>query len=296
MVREIDALGGAMGSGCTDATAIQFRLLNRGKGPAMHSPRAQCDKKAYQFLAKLTVERQENLTLRQEMVEGFVVEEDRVSGVRCRGDVIFYPLWKAVVINDGHVPPGFDAHRLETKTKGGRAGDGRRWRGCPPAFAPSDLTSSVSRPARHTRVSTGGPSTLLSACTPKGDVGPLAVLFPLPIASSSRSSTMPYHRHERGRSRASHPSWNLHRAPMYSGQIESTGPRYCPSSEDKVVRFADRDRLLQIFLEPEGRNTLEYYCNGILDQPRARRAGGGCPFDRRSGTRGDHAVRLRRGI
>ena len=86
IVREIDALGGAMGI-LTDATAIQFRLLNRGKGPAMHSPRAQCDKKAYQFLAKLTVERQQNLTLRQEMVESIEVESGRVTGVRCRGEI-----------------------------------------------------------------------------------------------------------------------------------------------------------------------------------------------------------------
>src|SRR4051794_18467151 len=84
IVREIDAPGGAMGV-FTDATAIQFRLLNRGKGPAMHSPRAQCDKKAYQFLAKLTVERQENLTLRQEMTEAILMEDGRAVGVRCRG-------------------------------------------------------------------------------------------------------------------------------------------------------------------------------------------------------------------
>src|SRR5436305_11698646 len=84
IVREIDALGGAMGL-LTDATALQFRLLNRGKGPAMHSPRAQCDKKAYQFLAKLTVERQEKLVLRQEMVEAILVEGGRAVGVRCRG-------------------------------------------------------------------------------------------------------------------------------------------------------------------------------------------------------------------
>src|SRR5438309_2669930 len=84
IVREVDALGGAMGL-LTDATAIQFRLLNRGKGPAMHSPRAQCDKKAYQALAKWTVERQENLSLRQEMVEAILVEGGRVAGVQCRG-------------------------------------------------------------------------------------------------------------------------------------------------------------------------------------------------------------------
>src|SRR5207249_4508235 len=98
IVREIDALGGAMGL-CTDATALQFRLLNRGKGPAMHSPRAQCDKKAYQFFAKLTVERQENLSLRQEMTEAILVEGGRAVGVLCRGGVEYRA--RAVVLTTG---------------------------------------------------------------------------------------------------------------------------------------------------------------------------------------------------
>src|SRR5262245_31053065 len=98
IVREIDALGGEMGL-LTDATAIQFRLLNRGKGPAMHSPRAQCDKKAYQCLAKLTVERQNNLTLRQEMVESIDLEAGRVAGLSCRGGVRYHT--RAVVLTTG---------------------------------------------------------------------------------------------------------------------------------------------------------------------------------------------------
>src|SRR4051794_41293606 len=98
IVREIDALGGAMGV-ITDANAIQFRLLNRGKGPAMHSPRAQCDKKAYQFHAKLTVERQEGLTLRQEMIEAVTVAGDRVAGLRCRGGAEYRA--RAVVLTTG---------------------------------------------------------------------------------------------------------------------------------------------------------------------------------------------------
>src|SRR3982751_2582879 len=98
IVREIDALGGAMGV-LTDATAIQFRLLNRGKGPAMHSPRAQCDKKAYQALAKLTVERQEGLPLRQEMVEALTVENGRIAGVRCRGGATYQA--RSVVVTTG---------------------------------------------------------------------------------------------------------------------------------------------------------------------------------------------------
>ena len=119
IVREIDALGGAMGT-FTDATAIQFRLLNRGKGPAMHSPRAQCDKKAYQFLAKLTVERQENLSLRQEMAESIMVEGGRVAGVLCRGAVRYRA--RAVVVTTGTFLQAL-MHTGEVKTPGGRGGD-----------------------------------------------------------------------------------------------------------------------------------------------------------------------------
>src|SRR4051794_35472767 len=119
IVREIDALGGAMGI-LTDATALQFRLLNRGKGPAMHSPRAQCDKKAYQFLAKLTVERQENLSLRQEMVEAIVVEDGRAAGVRCRGGAEYRA--RSVVVTTGTFLQAL-MHTGEVKTPGGRAGD-----------------------------------------------------------------------------------------------------------------------------------------------------------------------------
>ncbi len=119
IVREIDALGGSMGL-WTDATAIQFRLLNRGKGPAMHSPRAQCDKKAYQFLAKLTVERQPNLTLRQEMAESIVVAGGRVTGLLCRGGAHYHA--RAVVLTTGTFLQGL-MHTGEVKTPGGRGGD-----------------------------------------------------------------------------------------------------------------------------------------------------------------------------
>src|SRR5689334_6557392 len=119
IVREVDAMGGAMGA-ITDATALQFRLLNRGKGPAMHSPRAQCDKKAYQALAKLTVERQERLTLRQEMVEAIIVEGGRAAGVRCRGGAEYRAL--AVVVTTGTFLQAL-MHTGEVKTPGGRAGD-----------------------------------------------------------------------------------------------------------------------------------------------------------------------------
>src|SRR3954453_20747336 len=119
VVRAVDALGGAMGV-IADATAIQFRLLNRGKGPAMHSPRAQADKKAYQALAKLTVERQPNLTLRQEMIESLAVEGGRIAGVRCRGGAAYRA--RAVVVTTGTFLQAL-MHTGEVKTAGGRAGD-----------------------------------------------------------------------------------------------------------------------------------------------------------------------------
>lgn len=253
MVREIDALGGAMGV-ITDATAIQFRLLNRGKGAAMHSPRAQCDKKAYQFLAKLMVERQENLTLRQEMVDSLVCKRERVSGVSCRGGVIYEA--KAVVLTTGTFLQAL-MHTGEVKTVGGRAGDGS-------AEGLSGSLRSLGFELR--RFKTGTPPRLNGRTIDfqklkqqPGDVEPVAFSFMTDQIEQPQLCCHLTATNERVHEiiRA-----NLHRAPMYSGQIQSSGPRYCPSIEDKVVKFADRDHH-QIFLEPEGRNTLEYYCNGI---------------------------------
>jgi tRNA uridine 5-carboxymethylaminomethyl modification enzyme len=253
IVREIDALGGAMGL-LTDATAIQFRLLNRGKGPAMHSPRAQCDKKAYQFLAKHTVERQERLTLRQEMVERIEVEGGRVSGVRCRGGVTYRA--GAVVITTGTFLQAL-MHTGEVKTSGGRAGDSSAegLSGCL-----RTLGFELERFKTGTPPRLNGRTIDFSRLEPQpGDARPVPFSFltdhiEQPQLDCHISATNPAV-HEVIRA-------NLHRAPMYSGQIQSTGPRYCPSIEDKVVRFADREQH-QIFLEPEGRNTCEYYCNGI---------------------------------
>jgi len=253
IVREIDALGGAMGI-ITDATALQFRLLNRGKGPAMHSPRAQCDKKAYQSLAKLTVERQENLTLRQEMVESLLVEGDHVSGLRCRGGIEYRA--RAVVLTTGTFLQAL-MHTGEVKTSGGRAGD----------VSAEGLSGSLRALGFELRrFKTGTPPRLNGRTidfsrleVQPGDDDPVPFSFlndriETPQLFCHITSTNP-DVHEVIRN-------NLHRAPMYSGQIQSTGPRYCPSIEDKVVRFEDRPQH-QIFLEPEGRNTLEYYCNGI---------------------------------
>jgi tRNA uridine 5-carboxymethylaminomethyl modification enzyme len=253
IVREVDALGGAMGL-LTDATAIQFRLLNRGKGPAMHSPRAQCDKKAYQAQAKWTVERQERLSLRQEMVEGIQVEGDRVAGVRCRGGVEYRA--RAVVVTTGTFLQAL-MHTGEVKTVGGRAGDQS-------AEGLSGSLRSLGFELR--RFKTGTPPRLngrtidFSKTEPQpGDDDPV------PFSFLTERITQPQMEcHITATNTAVHDliRANLDRAPMYSGQIRSTGPRYCPSIEDKVVRFGDRESH-QIFLEPEGRTTLEYYCNGI---------------------------------
>src|SRR6185295_9850613 len=120
IVREIDALGGAMGR-AIDATGIQFRLLNRRKGPAMHSPRAQADKKAYQQEMKRIVESQPNLVLRQEVVEDLIVDESRITGVRVRGDAVYHA--RAVILTTGTFLQAI-MHTGETKTPGGRAGEG----------------------------------------------------------------------------------------------------------------------------------------------------------------------------
>ena len=253
IVREIDALGGAMGI-ITDASAIQYRLLNRGKGPAMHSPRAQCDKKTYQLLAKQTVESQPNLTLRQEMVEALLVENGRATGVKCRGGIQYTA--RAVVLTTGTFLQAL-MHTGETKTPGGRAGDSSAegLSGCL-----RQLGFELQRFKTGTPPRLNGRTIDFSKLTPQpGDSEPVLFSFMNdrmvePQLQCHITWTNP-EVHDLIRA-------NLHRAPMYSGQIQSTGPRYCPSIEDKVVRFADRESH-QIFLEPEGRNTLEYYCNGI---------------------------------
>jgi len=261
IVREIDALGGEMAR-CIDASAIQFRMLNRTKGPAMHSPRAQADKKHYQFTMKRVVEEQANLTLRQEIVEGLVLEASakpqaaprRVVGVMARGDTFYRA--RAVVFTTGTFLKAL-MHTGEAQTRGGRAGD---------QSAESLSDSLAGAGFELARFKTGTPCRLngrtidFARCEPQpGDDDPRPFSFATTALTLTQmmchiTYTTP-EAHDLIRA-------NLHRAPMYSGQIRSQGPRYCPSIEDKVVRFADRDRH-QIFLEPEGRNTLEYYCNGI---------------------------------
>src|SRR5438552_5417712 len=262
IVREIDALGGEMGK-VIDATAIQFRMLNRTKGPAMHSPRAQADKKLYQFTMKHRVEAQTNLTLRQEIVEALVFENSksdnkaasrRIVGVMARSDTLYRA--RAVVLTTGTFLKAL-MHTGESKTRGGRAGDQS-------AEMLSDSLQSCG--FELARFKTGTPCRINGRTidftkteVQPGDADPRPFSF-----ATERITQEQMDCHITYTNAAVHDliRANLHRAPMYSGQIQSRGPRYCPSIEDKVVRFADKDRH-QIFLEPEGRNTLEYYCNGI---------------------------------
>jgi tRNA uridine 5-carboxymethylaminomethyl modification enzyme len=262
IVREIDALGGVMGK-CTDASGIMFKMLNASKGPAMHSPRAQCDKKLYQNTMKMWVEDQPGLTLRQELVEGLLLEpfEDsggvatvRAVGVVARGDTRY--LAPAVILTTGTFLKAV-MHTGEAKTTGGRAGDSS-------AEGMSDALSACGFTLE--RFKTGTPCRLNGRTIDfskldesRGDDPPRPFSF-----GTDRITVPQMICHVTETTPAVHDliRANLHRAPMYTGQIRGGGPRYCPSIEDKVVRFADKESH-QLFLEPEGLNTREYYVNGI---------------------------------
>lgn len=272
MVREIDALGGEMGIN-TDLTAIQFRLLNESKGPAVQSPRAQCDKKAYQFRLKHTLELQPNLQVFQATVTGLVFTGQKVSGVRTNLDIEFHGL--TVVVTTGTFLRGL-MHIGQNKNEGGRLGD----------FSAKTLSASfLEAGIELRRLKTGTPPRLLGRSLDfskmqeqRGDAVPTRFAF-----YDSRDDESLFHVEQTGEQRI---GWlantnqvscwmthttavtaqlvrdNLHKSAMYSGEIEGVGPRYCPSIEDKFVRFADKPQHL-LFLEPEGRSTNEYYVNGL---------------------------------
>ncbi len=257
IAREVDALGGAMGQ-AIDATAIQFRMLNLRKGPAMHSPRAQADKKAYQQFIKHAVESQNGLVLRQETVENLVVSQqgDRqtITGVEV-GDGSLYRAPK-VVLTTGTFLKAL-MHTGEAKTPGGRAGEGTT-KGLSGAL--NRLGFELQRFKTGTPPRLNGRSIDFAQCELQpGDEHPQPFSFltdrleqeQIPCWITYTNDTV----HDLIRE-------NLHRAPIYNGQINSGGPRYCPSIEDKVVRFADKSQH-QLFLEPEGRATHEVYVNGI---------------------------------
>jgi len=272
MVREIDALGGEMAIN-TDLTGIQFRLLNESKGPAVQSPRAQCDKKAYQFRLKHTLELQPNLQIFQATVTGLIFKAGKIIGCRTSLDIDF--IGQTVVITTGTFLRGL-MHVGANKNEGGRLGD----------FSAKTLSGSLLEAGIELqRLKTGTPPRILGRSInfsglqeQRGDPEPTFFAF-----HDTRDPVDPFHVEQTGERRI---GWkpgseqvscwmthttsrsaeivreNLHKSAMYSGEIAGVGPRYCPSIEDKFVRFADKPRHL-LYLEPEGRNTNEYYINGL---------------------------------
>lgn len=301
LAREVDALGGEMGRN-TDLTGIQFRMLNLKKGPAVRAPRAQCDKKAYQFRLKWVCERQERLTCKQAQTTRLLVRDNSAYGVETSLGVQFHG--QAIILTTGTFLRGL-MHVGPAQIPGGRSGDsaavglsgslaelgfelGRLKTGTPPRLLRQSIDFS------RTEVQPGdepvpwfsfwsGEMFHVEQCSPTGAKNAFAdVRAPQPgVLEPSRRSL--------GQSRGSYPSGsvlgtvghqlpchvtyttgrtaeiirsNLHRSPLYAGKIEGVGPRYCPSIEDKIVRFADKERH-QIFLEPEGVATEEIYVNGL---------------------------------
>ena len=271
IVREIDAMGGAMGLNA-DATGIQFRMLNRSKGPSVRAPRVQCDKKAYQFRMKALLESADNLDVKQATVSQVTVDDRRAVGVET--DLGLRIAANAVVITSGTFLRGL-LHVGESRKPGGRMGD-----------ASSNLSENLRQLGFQVgRFKTGTPCRLnarsidFSRCAIQiGDEPPPTFTFdPEEVASGQGREIFTLNSIRAGKFHVEQlPCWitatttvthdivraNLHRSPLYAGRIKGTGPRYCPSIEDKVVKFSTRDSH-QIFLEPEGCHTSEYYVNGI---------------------------------
>jgi tRNA uridine 5-carboxymethylaminomethyl modification enzyme len=270
IVREIDALGGAMGLNA-DATGIQFRMLNRSKGPAVRAPRVQCDKKAYQFRMKAILERTPGLDVKQATVSKVIVSDGRAIGVET--DLGLSILGDSAIVTAGTFLRGL-LHVGENSKPGGRMAD-----------ASSGLSSNLKELGLEVgRFKTGTPCRLngrsidFDRCQIQlGDEPPTRFSFwgseqeeaVGDIFTLNSISRPEFHVEQL-------PCWitqttaqtreiikkNLHRSPLYAGRIQGTGPRYCPSIEDKIVKFAHRESH-QLFLEPEGRHSEEYYVNGI---------------------------------
>lgn len=259
LVREIDALGGAMGF-IADAASIQFKMLNHTKGPAVRSPRAQCDKVAYQASMKNFLERTENLTIKQELATSFLLEKDAVCGVETILGNLYYS--KSTVVATGTFLHG-KLHYGLRNFPGGRAGD-----------PPSNELAAALKEQLHLhvgRLKTGTPPRVLqssidfSRMTQQDgeDTEERFSFFEQEnIAPETEKKCMPCYMTHTGKLAADLVMNNLHQAPMYNGIIEGIGTRYCPSFEDKVVRFPDHDTH-HVMLEPEGEHTGEYYVNGL---------------------------------
>ena len=281
LAREIDALGGEMGR-CADMTGLQFRMLNLKKGPAVWAPRAQCDKKAYQFRMKWVCERKANLTIQQGQVECLLHKNREVYGVSTVMGVEYHS--KTVVITTGTFLRGL-MHVGEAQQKGGRSGEA----------AATGLSAALAELGLELgRLKTGTPPRLLKRSIDLSVLEEQPGDEPVPYFSYWKDDLFHVEHSginpaDIGHSEGKYPpgsildrlngqlkcwvSWtnertaeivreNIHKSPMYSGTIEGVGPRYCPSIEDKIVRFADKDSH-QIFIEPEGIATDEVYVNGF---------------------------------
>ena len=270
MVREIDALGGVMGLN-TDATGIQFRMLNASKGPSVRAPRAQCDKKAYQFRLKALLENLPNLSLKQANITNLLVKQDRVTGAETNLGISFSA--RSVIITTGTFMRGLLHVGLKTQA-GGRMGD-----------SISTLSDHLKELGFEVgRFKTGTPCRLLAKsidftkCERQDGDTPTPLFSHIPESIGRDKDELHTLNHFKdGMFHVEQiPCWitytteqtheiirsNLHQSPLYAGVIDGVGPRYCPSIEDKVVKFADKTRH-QIFLEPEGRHTGEIYVNGV---------------------------------
>jgi len=270
IVREIDAMGGAMGLNA-DATGIQFRMLNQRKGPSVRAPRVQCDKKAYQFRMKAILEAAENLDVKQGTVSRVIDEAGAVIGVETDMGVAIAA--RTVVITSGTFLRGL-LHVGENSKPGGRMAD-----------ASSSLSANLQEMGFQVgRFKTGTPCRLngrsidFTRCSIQlGDEPASGFAFNSDEIGSGVGEIFTLNRVRGGQFHVEQlPCWithttqktheiiraNLHRSPLYAGRIQGVGPRYCPSIEDKVVKFADKASH-QLFLEPEGRHTSEYYVNGI---------------------------------
>ena len=253
LVKEIDALGGEMGKNI-DKTGIQFRRLNTKKGPAVRSSRAQADKKAYQYEMKSVLERQGNLDIKQVLVEELLTENGKCIGILSQTRTAY--LAKTVILTTGTFLKGL-VHIGDISYSAGRAGE---------SSAEKLSESFLELGFEIGRLKTGTPPRV-NAHTVDFDVMEIQQgdEVPRPFSFSTEKiihPQMPCHLTYTNEKTHQIIRDNLHRSAMYSGRIVGIGPRYCPSIEDKVVRFADKDRH-QIFVEPEGRDTDEIYLNGI---------------------------------
>jgi tRNA uridine 5-carboxymethylaminomethyl modification enzyme len=253
LVKEIDALGGEMGK-AADHAAIQFRRLNTRKGAAVQATRIQADRQLYRAYMKKALESERNIDIKQRMVEGFLIEGDRIAGVKTNLGEHFFA--DAVVVTPGTFPNGL-IHIGATKISSGRAGE---------AAATGISESFGSIGFKIGRLKTGTPPRF-DGRTIKWDM-----LEPQPGDENPKPFSFSNHAINREQlpcyitytNKKTHEviKNNLHKSPLYSGEIKGVGPRYCPSIEDKIVKFPDKDRH-QVFLEPEGLNTYEIYPNGI---------------------------------